>query len=56
MATGIIRLEQFFEGKRVKIKGPTEREMMDMRRQYEQAMRELDRQIPPSNGKFVFTK
>ena len=38
MATGIIRLDQFFEGKRVKSKGPTEREMMDMRHQHEQAM------------------
>ena len=30
MATGIIRLDQFFETKRIKIKGPTKREMMDM--------------------------
>lgn len=59
MATGIIRLDQFFKEKRVKSKSPTEREWrewMDMQRQHEQAVEELDRQIPPSNRKFVFTR
>lgn len=56
MATRIIRLDQFPKTKRIKSRGPTEREWMDMQRQHEQAVKELDRQIPPSNGKFVFTK
>ena len=30
MGAEIIRLDQFFEGKRIKIKGPTKREMMNM--------------------------
>ena len=56
MATGVIRLDQFPETKKVKSRGSTEREMINMQRRQEQAVEELDRQIPPANGKFVFTK
>ena len=59
MKTRVVKLERFFEGERIKIKGPTKREMMDMQRHHERAMQELDRQIPIASGKirnFVFTK
>jgi hypothetical protein len=55
-----IRLEdQFLKTKRIKSNGPTVQEMIDMQHQHEQAMKELDRQIPFASGKtrkFVFTK
>ena len=59
MATGIIRLDQLPETKRIKSRGPTEREMRDMQRQHEQAVEELNRQIPLASSKvrnFVFTR
>ncbi len=51
MATKIIRLDQLLEMDRIKIKGPTKREIMRIQHQHERDMRELERQIPIASGK-----
>ena len=56
----VIKLEdQLLKRKRIKRRGPTEREAIDIRHQHQQAMKALDRQVPALSGKtrkFVFTK